>query len=130
MTAMKPEVRALFDAAPPEARAGLDRLRALIFEVAQSAGVEVSEETRWGQPAYLAPKGSTLRLGLPRNGGRFALYAHCQTTLIPDFRDATNGAFRTETNRAILFDDADEVDPGALTPMIRAALTWHERKRS
>mgnify|MGYP000592624135 CR=1 FL=1 len=46
---------------------------------------------RWGQPAYLAPKGSTLRVGIPKSGGAFALFAHCQTTLIADFREATGG---------------------------------------
>lgn len=124
---MSPEVRAYFDAAPAPARAGLVALRALIFEVAEAAGIAVREETRWSQPAYLAPKGTSLRIGCPKTGG-FALYAHCQTPLIAEFRAATAGAFTTEGNRAVLFRVADEVEPGALAPLIKAALTYHERQ--
>ena len=122
-----PAVTAYFETAPAAARQGLEALRSLIFAVARDEGLDLREETRWGQPAYLAPKGSTLRIGLPKTGG-FALYAHCQTPLIEEFRTATQGAFRTEGNRAVLFDRADEIAPGALAPLIRAALTYHERK--
>lgn len=129
MTAMPDDVRAVFDAAPARSRSGLLALRDLIFATAEEAGiVPLTEALRWGQPAYLAPKGSTLRVGIPKSGEAFALFAHCQTTLIADFREATGGAFRTEKTRAVLFDDVSEIDPEALTPMIRAALTWHERK--
>jgi len=128
MTGMPSNTRAAFDAAPPEAKRGLERLRALILDVARDAEIPLREETRWGQPAYLATNGSTLRLGIPKAGGAFALYAHCRTSLIADFREATGNAFKTETNRAVLFDTADDIDPAALAPLIRAALTWHQRK--
>jgi len=81
-------VRAVFDAVPDTDRAGMLRLRALIFEVAADLETvpSVTEDLRWGQPAYLTPAkiGSTIRLGQPKSGG-FALYAHCQTTIISDF---------------------------------------------
>lgn len=127
MTPMPAGVRAAFDAAPAGARRGLLHLRGLIFAVAEttSAG-PVTEALRWGQPAYLAPHGSTLRLGTPATGG-FALYAHCRTSLIADFRDMTGGRFETEGNRAVLFAQDADIDDDALAPLIARALTWHRR---
>jgi len=118
-----PEVEAAFAAFPPKARAGLMHLRALIFDVA--GDLEVREELRWGQPAYLAPKGSTLRLAAPKAGG-FALYAHCQSTVISDYAAAFAGQDRIEGNRAVLFDDVSEIDAARLGQLIAHALRYHE----
>lgn len=119
-----PKVKAAFDAFPSEAREGLLRLRALIFEVA--GDLEVREELRWGQPAYLAPKGSTLRLGAPKAGG-FALYAHCQSTVISSYAEAFAGQDRIEGNRAVLFGDVSEIDAARLGQLIAHALRYHEK---
>lgn len=117
---------AYIEAADKDARAGLMALRALILDVAAEAGIEVSEALRWGQPAFLAPKGSSLRIGLPKAGG-FALYVHCQTGLIDRFNAGPGRGFRTEGTRAVLFDTVDELDRGALAPLILWALTYHEK---
>ncbi len=83
-----PAVAAVYAAFPEPARLGLLKLRALIFEEAHHVGVGPLVETlKWGQPSYLTEKskaGTTLRLGVPKSGG-FAIYAHCQTTVISDF---------------------------------------------
>lgn len=120
--------RAAFDAAPPEARAGLVALRALILRVADDEGIALREELRWGQPAFLAPKGSTIRIGVPK-GARFALFVHCQTSLIAEFLAGPGAGSRTEGTRAVLFDHPGEIDAGALALLIRRALTWHAPKR-
>ncbi|CUH64662.1 hypothetical protein TG4357_01420 [Thalassovita gelatinovora] len=124
-------VKAAFGAFAPEARRGLIGLRQLIFETAADLPeVGTVEETlRWGQPAYLTPvrkSGSTLRLGVPKSGG-FALYAHCQTTIISAFAAAFPGQDRIEGNRAVLFEDASQIDPDRHTLLIRHALTYHLR---
>ncbi len=115
-------VRAVFDRFPANARAGLLALRARIFAVAAQEGIALQEELRWGQPAYLAPKGSTLRLGVPKSGG-FAIYTHCQTTLMADFREVSP-ALNFEGNRAVHFA-CDETPPKALDFLILRALTYH-----
>ncbi|MGH1367962.1 MAG: DUF1801 domain-containing protein [Maritimibacter sp.] len=129
MNDMLPEVRAAYDAAPPNLQKGLMSLRALVLEVAEATkgAHPLREDLRWGQPAFLAPKGSTLRVGLPKSGG-FALYVNCQTTLMEEFRTYAGGAFRLEGNRAILFDSAEEIDREALAPLITRALTYHDKK--
>lgn len=103
----------------------------LIFEVAGSLPEvgPVKETLRWGEPAYLTPvsgSGSTLRLGGPRAGG-FALYCHCRTSLIADFRAMAGPQQWIEGNRAVLFSDVAEIDPVLIGLLIARALTWHRR---
>lgn len=111
------------------ARAGLLRLRALIFEVAaETPGVgRIEEALRWGQPAYLTPDtgaGSAIRLGVPKAGG-FALFVTCSTSLIEDFRLVAPVGMRFEGKRAVLFRDAGEIDEAAMVVLIRRALSYH-----
>lgn len=123
-----PAVAAAFDSFPRTARDGLLHLRDLIFRVAaDTAEVPgVQEDLRWGQPAYLTPAriGSTIRLGVPKTGG-FGIYAHCQTTIISDFAEAYPGWDRFDGNRAVLFENRDQIDPVRHGALIRAALTYH-----
>ncbi len=124
------EIAARFTGFPDPARAGLLRLRALIFEVAeetQGAG-RVVESLKWGEPSYATvPKtGSPLRLGVPRTGG-YAIFAHCQTSLISDFRSLFPTDFRYDGNRAVLFQDIEAPDTDKLRLLISSALTYHRR---
>ncbi len=128
---MSPQVQAAFAAAPPGARDGMLALRGLIFDQARDLPQvgRVEEALRWGQPSYLTPdtkSGSTIRLGARKEGG-FALYVHCQTTLIADFRDMAGDAFRYQGKRAVLFDTTDDIQPALLSALIRKALTYHLR---
>lgn len=127
-----PEVEAAFLAFEPGARAGLFALRRLIFETAaQTAGVgRVAEALRWGQPAYLTPEtraGGTIRLGAPKQGG-FALYVHCRTTLLSDFRALFPTGFDYEGDRAIRFRAGCAIDEAAVGVLIARALTWRLRR--
>ncbi|WP_162651321.1 DUF1801 domain-containing protein [Lentilitoribacter sp. Alg239-R112] len=123
------DVEAAFNAFPEPERKGLLKLRALIFKTAaQSPEVGTIEETlKWGQPSYLTPEtksGSTIRLGMPKTGG-FAIYTHCQTTLISDFQNLFPDDFAYEGNRAIHFDNEGAIPAPKLQMYIRAALTYH-----
>lgn len=124
-----PAVAAAYESFPSQVRQGLLTLRSLIFETAaETPGVGTLEETlKWGQPAYLTPKtksGSTIRLGLPKQGG-FALYAHCQTTIIPEFRSLFPDEFQYEGNRAVHFRESTSLPLDPLRLLIRSALTYH-----
>lgn len=129
-----PNVEAAFASFPRPVRDSLLALRRLIFETAEATPeVGALQETlKWGQPAYLTPEtksGSTIRLGLPKDGG-FALYANCQTTIISDFRSIFPDDFVYEANRAVRFRDGDFPQPDKLAFLIRSALTYHVRKRA
>jgi len=123
-----PELAAMFDKAPPVAREGMLALRRLIFDCAagmpEVGGVE--EALRWGQPAYLTRKGSTLRLGATAEG--FALYAHCRTDIVSAFAGAFPGMDRIEGNRAVHFRDVGEIDPARHGQMVRHALGYHLKR--
>ncbi|MBU3031804.1 DUF1801 domain-containing protein [Paracoccus marinaquae] len=126
-----PQIEAAFAAFPAGARAGLLHLRGLIFETAGALPQvgRIEEALKWGQPAYLTPKtksGSTIRLGCPRQGG-FALYTHCRTSLMRDFRQNLPVGLSVEGNRALLFADHQLVPEAPLRLLIAAALTYHRR---
>lgn len=125
---MTPDVKAAFDAVPKDARDGMLALRKLIFEVAAELPVvgRVTETLRWGQPAYVTSKraGASLRLGVPKTGG-FALYTHCQTSLIADFATAFPNMDKIEGSRAIHFTDAAQIDPARHGMLVKAVLTYH-----
>lgn len=126
---LPPATAACLAAAPVEARKGLEALRALVLAVAGEAGIALREETRWGQPAFLAPKGTTLRIGVPK-GAAFALFVHCQTRLIEEFRAGPGAGMRFEGTRAVLFDRVDEIDNAALSILILGALRYHAGGRA
>lgn len=130
---MPPEVSTAFDGFPEPVRARLLELRRLLFDVAaRTAGSGTIVETiKWGQPSYLTecPKsGSTVRLGCAGDG-RPALFCHCQTTLIGQFRDLYPDAFDFEGNRALVLKDG-AFPQEELAHCVALALTYHRRRRA
>lgn len=113
------------------ARQHLMVLRKLVFDTARTtSGVgRIEEALRWRQPAYLTPEtrsGSTIRLGASRPG-KVAIYAHCRTTLIADFRTHFPDGLEFEGNRAVHLPVADPIPVERLAHLVRAALTYHQR---
>lgn len=128
---MSDPVRDVIDGYPPEAREGVLALRRLIFEVARGLPMvgPLDETLKWGQPAYLPRRprtGSTLRTGL-HNESQFALFAHCQTTIISSYAAAFPAWDRLDGHRAVLFDAPAQIEPERLSHLIRHALTYHLR---
>lgn len=124
-----PNIARTFDGYPDDAQPGLRELREMIFKVAaRTDGVGTIEETlKWGQPAYLTPEtksGSTIRLGLPKQGG-FAIYTHCQTSIMSDFQALFPDDFTYEGNRAVHFKTGDDLPADKLHLLITRALTYH-----
>jgi hypothetical protein len=130
-----PNVAEVFESYPPPVRTRLMALRETIFDVADATeGVGQIEETlKWGQPAYLTTEsgsGTTIRLDGMKEGGH-ALYVHCQTSLVDNYRALYDGVLRFGGNRSILFDAGDRPPKAALEHCIRMALTYKlkDRKR-
>lgn len=127
-------VRQVFDGYPGETRARLLALRTLILETAAELdGGGVTETLKWGQPSYLPARsrtGTTVRIDArkaPDTG--YAVYVHCQTTLVDQYRELYPDLCRYDGNRALLFETADEVDRDALKHCIALALTYHTRRK-
>ncbi|MGC4072777.1 MAG: DUF1801 domain-containing protein [Nibricoccus sp.] len=125
-----PAVEALFSSYTADTRACLLQLREMIFAVAKatSAVGRIEETLRWGQPSYLTSEsksGSILRLDAVRNSpGTCALYFHCQTTLISDFRKRFGRKLHYEGNRALLFSVSKPLPETEVRECVRAALTY------
>lgn len=125
-TPLTPEpIRTAFATFDPAKRARLERLRALIFEVAEETpGVgPVSETLKWGQPSYATPKGTPLRLGLTSSGDP-ALFAHCQSRVILDAHSQFWTDLNFEGNRAIVLSVDVPLPEDALRQVIHSALTY------
>lgn len=117
------EVETVFNTFADDTRAGALALRGLVLGI---GGDEVTETLRWGQPAYVTPKGSTLRVG-PHKEACFALYAHCQSTIVSSYAAAFPGWDRLDGNRAVLFDTPKDIEPERLSHLIRHALNYHRK---
>jgi uncharacterized protein DUF1801 len=128
-------VAAVFDGYPAGLRRKLIALRELIFKVADATdGVgRLTETLKWGQPSYLTMEsgsGSTVRIDRLKKADGYAVYFHCQSGLVDQFRRIYPDSFRYESKRAILFAEKDRVPMRALGHCIALALTHHLRKKS
>ncbi len=129
------EIAALFAAYPKEIRSKLLFLRQMIFDVAvelKEVG-ELEETLKWGQPSYLTSKtksGSLIRIDQIKNAyGNYAMYFHCQTTLIDTFKEMFPDKFCFVGNRSIIFKADDRVPVKELRQCIALALTYHHRNK-
>ena len=127
-------VKAAIGAHPKATRDTLLALRKLILATAaETEGVGAVVETlKWGEPAYL-PKtpriGTTVRINaLKGSPDKVAVFFHCQTNLVPSFRERYPDVFEFHGNRAIVLPVAKALPAKALKHCIAMALTYHLRK--
>ena len=116
---------------PRQVQARLQTLRDAVFRVAsQHADVgNVTETIKWGEPAYLCPRGSTVRLGWsPAAPERCALHFHCQTTLVETFRELYGDHLVLEGSRAMVFGLEEAIPMNIVEHCLYLALTYHRRK--
>lgn len=129
-TETHPDARARLAGYPAHVQPKVAELRQLILEAAEEAGVTVLRETlKWGEPSYLAPRGSTLRLDWkPRAPERLSLYFKCTSTLIPTIREIFGDRFEYEKSRAIHLDLERPLPRAELKACVRMALCYHDLK--
>ena len=129
-----PAVAAVFKAYPAGMRKRVLALRELVFDVAaKTEGVgPLTETLKWGQPSYLTEEtksGTTVRIDRLKKADGYALYVHCQSGLVPKFRELYPGTFRYEGKRALLFDTDARLPLPELRHCIGLALTHHLRAK-
>ncbi|MCK0126755.1 DUF1801 domain-containing protein [Gelidibacter sp. F2691] len=127
-----PLVQKAFQDFPDNVRADLLGLRDLILKTAaELPEIGTLQETlKWGQPAYLTPEtgaATTIRLAVPKSGG-YALYTHCQTSVMSDFQTLFSDELKFEGNRAVLFAAGEDLPEGPVIALITRALTYHLKK--
>ena len=127
-------VASVFKAYPPAIRAKLMALRELVFDTAdKTTGVgRLTETLKWGQPSYLTEEtgsGTTVRIDRLKADNGYAVYFHCQSGLVGQFRELYPDTFKYEGKRAIVFDSGDRVPARELRHCLALALTHHSRKK-
>ncbi len=127
-----PAVKTKFKSYPPAIRTKLKKLRDLILAAAsEDERVEEVEETlKWGEPSYLAKKGSTIRITWSeKNPEQYGMYFQCTSKLVPTFRTVYGDFFKYEKNRALLFNLTEELPEAELKQCISLALNYHTLKK-
>ena len=122
-----PAARDAYAAFPQPARETLMALRAMIYEISETLPVgRIEESTKWGQPSYATPDtklATPIRLGLSKAGDP-AIFTHCQTTVMSDFRALAPANMAFDGNRAVHLPIDKSPNLDELAPLIRAALTY------
>ena len=124
------DVAEVFDNYPSHIRRKLMFLRQLVFDTAsETEGVGVLDETlKWGEPSYLTKGGSTIRIDWKESRpDQYGIYFHCRTKLVDTFRELYGETFRFDGNRAILFNDDEQLPTDELKHCISLALTYHRQ---
>ncbi|MEM8523497.1 MAG: DUF1801 domain-containing protein [Bacteroidota bacterium] len=123
-----PKVAPKFEAYPDHIQPKMQHLRDLILQTAEELEhlQEIEETLKWGEPSYLAKKGSTVRMDWKTKApNQYALYFSCSTRLVETFRMVYGELFRYEKNRAILFDLEEELPEPELKECLKMALQYH-----
>ncbi len=126
-----PEVELKFQSYPKEIQPKMNHLRKLILEVASEDDTikEIEETLKWGEPSYLAKKGSTIRIDWKtKTPNQYAMYFKCTSKLVPTFQEVYGDTFKYEKTRAILFGLDDEIPEKELKECIQLALKYHSLK--
>ncbi len=126
------KIKSIFDAYPARIRKNLLMVRQIIFDIAQESNDvgEIQERLKWNQPSYLTvnPKsGTTIRLD-SIDLSEYAIFVHCQTTLIAEFKEVYPEC-RYDGNRAIIFDSNNKHTTKIIKHFIYLALSYHSRKK-
>ena len=125
-----PAVAEVISAYPDYVQKKLNHLRNLVLSRAQELDIPKLEETlKWGEPSYLAKKGSTIRIDWKsKKPDQYAIYFKCTSKLVNTFKEVFGDQFKYDTTRAIVFSFDDPVPEKAIKECVGMALRYHEVK--
>ena len=125
------EVEEVFNNYPESMGQKVMFLRHLILETAsETEGVNKLKETlKWYEPSYLTKNGSTIRINWKKSKpNHYAMYFNCKTKLVATFKELYRSKFKFEGNRAIVFEEGEEIPIEELKHCISLSLTYHSKK--
>jgi len=107
------------------------QIRALVYEVVETYGLGVVEETlKWNEPAYLVKGGSTLRMDWrSRMPDNFYLFFNCKTRLVETFKEVYADVFEFEGNRTIKLNVNKPIPVDETKHCILMTLQYHKLKK-
>lgn len=107
-------------------------LRELIFYAANKNGLsvdQVTETTKWAEPAYITEKGSAIRLDWKSKApNQFCIFFNCKTKLVSTYFDIYKDLFSFEKNRAILLHKDQDIPQKELIHCFALSLNYHSIK--
>lgn len=128
------DAQSVIDAYSDQVSDRLYVLRQLILDCAEEVEsiTKLEETLKWGEPSYLAKKGSTIRIDWKAKApDQYALYFKCTSKLVSTFREVYGDIFEYENNRALIFQLDQKLPKKLIVPIkqcIKAALTYHTIK--
>lgn len=120
------EVEAVFNQYSPQCKEALLTIRQLIIDISAelTPHEKLVENLKWNQPTYTAKAGTPIRIGIFEET-KIALFFHCQTTLIEQFRELFADSLVFSKNRAIIMDPTKPLPINDLKLCIQMGLTYH-----
>ena len=125
------DAQSVIDSYPEHVSDRLYVLRQLILDCTEELEsiTELKETLMWGEPSYLAKKGSTIRIDWKaKNLDQYALYFKCTSKLVTTFKEIYGDTFEYENNRALVFQMDQTIPTEEIKQCIKAALTYHTVK--
>ena len=120
------QVQEKFAAYPMDMQKHLLMLRHFILDCSD---VKLEETLKWGEPSYISPQGSTIRIDYKtKSPQQYAMYFNCKTKLLDTFKEIYPDEFIYEGNRAIIFLVTETINVSALQNCINMALNYHNIK--
>ena len=122
----EPSVKKKFEGYSSENREALLKIRELIFDTSKelSPNEKLVESLKWNQPSYSSKNGTPIRLD-SFGADKVAIFFHCQTHLIEQFREIFKEDLDFSKNRAIVIDPTLPLPIGDLKVCIQMGLTYH-----
>ena len=124
------DIPTYWHAYPTAIQQQLTQLRQLIHSLAYEQNIDsLSEACKWGQLSFVCDQGSTIRIDkLKHSDTRYAIYFHCQTTLVKTFKSLYGDQLNYEKSRAIIFDISDDLPIDIVKNCLLMAFEYHQRK--
>ena len=124
-------VKDRFEQYPDGVRDKMLSLRQLVIETAKGIDevIHLEETFKWGEPSYIANKGTTLRMDWKaKDPDHYAIYFTCTSMMIPSIKKIFGNIFKYEGNRAMLFEIDQKIPSKELKKCVSMALTYHKYK--
>lgn len=120
------EVEAVFNQYSSQCKEALLTIRQLIINTSAelTPHEKLVENLKWNQPTYTVKAGTPIRIGTFEET-KIALFFHCQTTLIEQFRELFADTLVFSKNRAIVMDPTKPLPINDLKLCIQMGLTYH-----
>lgn len=125
------DVQSVIKGYPRDAISKMLSLRQLVLEAATELNLAETlvETLKWGEPSYIAPQGSTLRIAWKKSiPDQIGIYFNCKTNLIETIKEIYPSQFNCQGKRAILINLDENLQTKQLKCCIGLALTYHLRK--